>query len=69
VDTAHVADQIELLEALLDTPDPLSRAGVCIFCEQRVGLSIFNPELLNPQRHLKGCAWLNRQFRHDEAAS
>lgn len=51
----------ELLDALLDIRDPLSRAGVCIFCDQRVGLSVFSNELLNPGRHLKGCPWLARQ--------
>jgi hypothetical protein len=56
-------DRAELLDALLDTRDPLTRAGVCIFCEQRVGLSVFGSELLNPDRHSKGCAWLNRQLR------
>ena len=56
-------DRAELLDALLDTPDPLTRAGVCIFCEQRVGLSVFSSELLNPGHHLKGCGWLNRQLR------
>lgn len=56
-------DRADLLDALLDIRDPLSRAGFCIFCEQRVGLSVFGSELLQPGRHLKGCAWLNRQLR------
>lgn len=61
-------DRAELLDALLDIPDPLSRAGVCIFCEQRVGMSVFGSELLRPDRHLEGCAWLNRQLREDGEA-
>ena len=58
-------EQTDILDMLLDTPDPLSRSGVCLFCGQRVGTSIYGSELRNPQRHLKGCMWLGRQLEAD----
>ena len=55
-------EQIDILDMLLDTPDPLSRSGACIFCGQRVGTSIFSSELRNPDRHHQGCVWVNKQL-------
>lgn len=63
--TQRVEQLEDTVEALLDRRDPLDRAGFCIFCEQRVGLSVFSSELLKQGYHLKGCAWLNRRALGD----